>query len=149
MAFRHNIVALDGYEDVEEGTLAAAMYPGVVVVPKQADGTLALQSRAGLGGIVYVLLEDNMKGSDATVQIASGERGRAAKMESGQRSIARIKASVTTTVDAPLAFHSNGTLKLAADASGDTPADVQVAIALEAVVSPGSGAPAQCAVRWL
>lgn len=149
MAFRHNIVALDGYEDVEEGLLNAAMYPGVVVVPKQADGTLARQSRTGLGGIVYVLLEDNMKGSDATTQIASGELGRAAKMESGQRSVARIKNSVDTTVDAALAFHSDGTLKLAANASGGTPADVQVAIALEAVSSPSSGAPAQCAVRWL
>jgi hypothetical protein len=149
MSFRHNIVALDGYEDVEEGALAAAYYPGVVVVPKQATGTLAVQSRTGLGGIVYVLLEDNMKGSDATVQIASGELGRAAKMTSGKRSVARIKNNVTTTVDAALAFHNDGTLKLAAAASGDTIADVQVAIALEAVASPSSGTPAQCAVRWL
>lgn len=147
--FRKNAIALDRSETIEEGLLSAAMWPGTLVVPQFADKTIDKVGTAGLIQERWVLLEDSFVGSDASVQIASGEYGRAMLVKQGQRVLARIKNSVTTSVDGKLAFHTDGTLKLAAAASGDTPADVAVFVALEAVASPSSGTPALCAVRAL
>jgi hypothetical protein len=147
MSFRKNAIALDKSQRIEEGLLSAAMYPGLMVLPQFSDKTIDKVTTAGLIQERWVLLEDSFLGTDASVQIASGEYGRAMLVEQGMRVLARIKNSVTTTVDAELAFHTDGTLKLAAAASGGTPADVAVFVAMEAVASPSSGAPALCAVR--
>ena len=148
LTFRKNAIALDGHgETIEEGLLSAAMYPGLAVIPQFADKTIDKVTTAGLGGERWILLENSFEGEDASVQIASGDFGRAMQVESGTRVLARIKNSVTTTVDCKLTYHTDGTLKLAAGASGGTPADVVIYTALEAVESPSSGTPALCAVR--